>query len=131
MKRATSLAIDLYSCDGAGKATGSAETGVTDAKAYLPERKPPMKRFERDVPTIIYRAVTRTIILHLMTASIVQEVLMQLAADSWDAEAGQFTSSPWEGLSWKADPPTEESCDHGVILDESLGRFLLNLMYGE
>ena len=90
-----------------------------------------MTVFEHRAPTIMNRPVPRTIISHLVMAPVMPVALMQLAANSWDGASGRFTSSPWEGLRWEADPPTKASCDEGGTLDEALGRFLMNLMYGE
>jgi hypothetical protein len=52
---------------------------------------------------------------------------VQSAANSRDDETGRFASSPWEGLYWEADPPTEARRDEFGTLE----RFLTNLMYGE
>ncbi|MET1085600.1 MAG: hypothetical protein ABWY04_00510 [Arthrobacter sp.] len=90
-----------------------------------------MTIFELRVPTKINRPMPRTIVSHLVTTPVLQGALMSLTANSWDGAAGRFTSSPWEGLRWEADPPTKASCDEGGTLDETLGRFLINLMYGE
>jgi hypothetical protein len=86
---------------------------------------------EHRVPAIIKRPVTRPIVSQLMTAPVTQVALMQLGANSWDGTAGRFTSSPWEGLCWEDDPPIKASFDQDVIFYESLGRFLMNIMYGE
>jgi hypothetical protein len=85
-----------------------------------------MAIFDRTVPPIANCFVSRTTTSRPVTAT-VTTAPVQSTANSRDDEAGRFASSPWEGLYWEADPPTEARRDEFG----TLGRFLTNLMYGE
>ncbi len=85
----------------------------------------------KTIMTILDRPVPRKTISRPVMAPVMQVAPMQSAPNSWEGEAVRFTSSPWEGLYWEADPPTEGSRDEDGTLDGTLGHFLMNLMYGE
>jgi hypothetical protein len=85
-----------------------------------------MTIFDRTVPPIPNCFVSRTTTSRPVTAP-ATTAPVQSAANSRDDAAGRFASSPWEGLYWEADPPTEARRDEFG----TLGRFLTNLMYGE
>ena len=84
-----------------------------------------MTILDHPVPTIPNCPVPRTTVHRSVGAR------TQSAASSWDGTPGRFTSSPWEGLYWEADPSTEARYDENGSLDGTLGRFLMSLMYGE
>jgi hypothetical protein len=85
-----------------------------------------MTIFDRTVPPVPNCFVSCPTPSRPMTAS-ATTAPVQSAATFRDDAAGRFASSPWEGLYWEADPPTEARRDDLG----TLGRFLTNLMYGE
>jgi hypothetical protein len=89
-----------------------------------------MMIFDHPVPTILNCPVPRTTVSRSVVAP-ATVAPWQSAANFWDGTAGRFASSPWEGLYWEADPPTEARCDEDGTPDGTLGRFLMGLMYGE
>ncbi len=84
-----------------------------------------MTILDHPVPTILNCPAPRTTVYRSVVAP------AESTASSWDGTSGRFTSSPWEGLCWEADPPIEARCDENGTLDGALGRFLMSLMYGE